>query len=636
MAERILVIDDEAANLRLYRAILEKYFEGAEVRAEDGGVRGLAAVKEFRPDIVLLDARMPDLDGFEVCRQIKTDPSTAGVPVLMVSGAYIQSHHRISGFEGGADGYVCKPFKAQDLAAQMKTLLSGAAARTQLFRVMLVDASRTSRQIVMSEVKRNPYVEVAAFENGDAALAALDVVRPDLAICDGDMPGLDGFEVAARLRAVPAYAAMPVIILSRRANERSAAERAKQAGVAELLPKPFAPSELLAVVNRLVAVSRESMDRVVLVADEREDVRARVSEHLEGLHLRICEARNVAEATHAVEMRRPVLVIVGARLGAQTGVGWCVELRGRQEYKWIPILALANGEVPAVDFIRAGADDYLSGELVGEEIRLRVANLLKRVSLTDELTMALQRERALNEHKNRVLGIAAHDIRSPVTVISHFAELLLASPMEDPGHVRSRVSAIRDTAKHALDIVNSLLDVKSIQSGLVEFQSKPFRLDELLAERIAFMNEIGQARRIKGTLARRGKSDDPAWVRGDRHRLAQVVDNIMGNAVKYCPDGSAYTVSLTREVEGWLVEVEDNGPGIPRDELFGVFDEFGRTSVRPTGGEKSTGLGLAIVKKLVELHGGTVWIDSKVGQGTKLSFVLPAHGPADEAEKERS
>ena len=115
-----------------------------------------------------------------------------------------------------------------------------------------------------------------------------------------------------------------------------------------------------------------------------------------------------------------------------------------------------------------------------------------------------------------------------------------------------------------------------------------------------------------------------------------MLDNLFGNVVKYCRDGAAFSVSLEAEVEGWLVQVEDQGPGIPRDELFGVFEEFGRTSVKPTNGEKSTGLGLAIVKKLVESHGGTIWIDSEVGRGTRVSFVLPRPGPGADDGKEAS
>jgi signal transduction histidine kinase len=138
------------------------------------------------------------------------------------------------------------------------------------------------------------------------------------------------------------------------------------------------------------------------------------------------------------------------------------------------------------------------------------------------------------------------------------------------------------------------------------------------------MNQIGREKRIRGKLVNRTK-DTEVLVEGDRKRLSQVVDNLLSNAIKYSPKGSNFTVFLEREVEGWLVQVTDNGPGIPSDELFGIFDEFGRTSVQATGGEKSTGLGLAIAKRLVELHGGTIWIDSVEGQGTTVSFVLPSH-----------
>ena len=634
MALKILVIDDEETNIRLFRAIIEKRFPGAEMRAETGGVSGLAAVKSFRPDIVLLDARMPDMDGFEVCRHIKTDPSVARIPVLMVSGAYIQSHHRISGFEGGADGYVCKPFKSQDLADQIRNLLEGGAAGRKAYRIMVVDESRTSRHVIMSEVKRNPYVEVAAFESGEAALDALDAVDPDMVIADADISGISGFELGERIRSSAGHADTKIVLLSRNAGDSTIQEKARNAGGFELLSKPFAPLAVLDSVGRMVSQRRDDYVRTVLVADHNPHVRGVIREHLAGLRVEICEARSVAEAEQALGSKPVALIVLGAHIDGGSGPEWCVSLRKRQECRWMPILGIPENGTPASVFIEVGADDCVSDVLGGAELRLRVANLLKRVALADELNTALQRERSLNEHKNRLLGIAAHDIRSPVSAVAHYADLLLASTLQDNPETRARVEAIRDTARHALEIVNSVLDVKSIQSGVVEFQSEPFRLDELLEERLAFMNEMGWTKGVSGVWQRKPMNDEPAWVKGDRQRLVQVADNLMGNAIKYCPSGSVYTVTLSREIEGWLVEFEDNGPGIPRDELLGVFEEFGRTSVRPTSGEKSTGLGLAIVKKLVELHGGTVWMESKVGQGTKVSLVLPACAPGLDEDKE--
>ena len=630
MAERLLVIDDEPANLRLYRAVIEKRFPGAIVRAESGGVPGLAAVKEFRPDLVLLDARMPDMDGFEVCRNIKTDPLTARVPVLMVSGAYIQTHHRISGFEGGADGYVCKPFKSQDLADQIKVLLDGGGTGKKAYRIMVVDASRTSRHVILSEVKRNPYVEVAAFENADAAMAALDAVDPDMVIADADAGALSGFELGKRIRGVVGHEDTRIVLLDRQAGQAGVEGAGLPEGF-EWLPKPFAPSALLDCVGRMVSKRREVLSRMILIADRNPHVRGVIREHLGGMRVEISEARSVAEAEHAVTSKPIALVVLGAQLDGGSGAEWCGALRQRPECRWMPILGVSDNGTSAAAFIEAGADDCVSDGLGRSELRLRVANLLKRVALADELNTALQRERSLNEHRNRLLGIAAHDIRSPVSAIAHYAELLLASPLDDVDAIRAKLDGILSTARHALGIVNSVLDVKSIQSGVVEFQAKPFRLDELLQERLAFMNEMGRAKRIAGRWQRRGDDSGSAWIRGDPQRLAQVADNLMGNAVKYCPEGSSYTVSLCREVEGWLVDVEDNGPGIPRDEVLGLFEEFGRTSVRATNGEKSTGLGLAIVKKLVELHGGTVWMDSRVGKGTKVSFVLPACDPDEKS-----
>ncbi|MBN1268292.1 MAG: response regulator [Kiritimatiellae bacterium] len=624
MPIKILAVDDEEDNLRLYRALIRNYLPDAEVQTAQGGEAGLAAIAADPPDLVLLDARMPGMNGFEVCRRIKTTPATTHIPVLMVSGAYVESRHRVSGFEGGADAYMCKPFQAQELVAQLKALLLEVRKKAPSFRVMVVDDSRTSRQIVTAELKRNPYVEIAAFENVPAALAALDAVKPDLVVSDEVLPDMDGFRFCETLRSHPDYRHVPFVLLSENATS-AALERAQKAGVTDVFPKPFKSTELADYVGRHVNLRRDWFDHDVLVVDATSVIRKILKQYLGGMRLKVHEADNVEQAQDILRNHPIDLIIVDHDLPGKTGLQWCEELRATPEYRWVPILGLSADSELALSFIKAGADDYLSRELVKEEIVIRARNLLRRVTLTKELNAAIGRERALNEHKNRVLGVAAHDIRAPIAGVAHYAEVLLSGRMEDREFLQKSLQTIHDVARHALDLLNKILDVSSIQSGVVEMERGAVRLDELLAERLEFMNQIGSRKGIVGELVNRVPAGEAVQIEGDRRRLSQVIDNLLGNVIKYSGRDRPYTVSVDKEVEGWLVRVADHGPGIPSDELFSVFDEFGRTSVQASGGEKSTGLGLAIAKRLIEAHGGTIWIDSEVGKGTTVSFVLPRY-----------
>jgi len=624
MPTHILVVDDEKKNLDLFQALLKKHLPEAEVWTASSGGEALARLSDTPPDIVLLDARMPDMDGFEVCREIKTNPETANIPVLMVSGVYIQDHHRVSGFEGGADAYICKPFKAASLVAQIRALLEEKKDKEIRFRVMVVDGSRISRQVLAFGLKQDPDVDVASFESAESALAALDAVMPDLVVCDVNVGEMGGEALCKKIHGRYGYGEVPVVLLTQKGAVDQRGWK-PDCDAAAVLTKPVKPEALLDYVGREIDLRRDRFDYEVLLVGEASSAKMILRENLTGIRLQVYESETVEQARGILDRENIDLLVLSNDPPDPRGIEWCSELRSLDEYKWMPIVGFVDDGETGVAFIKAGADDYLTKELPGEEMVVRIRNLLKRVSLTSQLNLAVQRERALNEYKNRILGIAAHDIRSPVSAISHFAELLLATDLEDPNYIRSRIETIHGLSRHALAIVNDVLDAKSIQSGVIEIQSVPFDMEELLRERLAFMNDFGEQKGVRGSFITQLTGDKKAIVQGDRRRLAQVIDNLIGNAIKYCREGDDYEVRLSSEVEGWLVEVEDKGPGIPRDELFGVFDEFGKTSVQASGGEKSTGLGLAIAKKLVELHGGTIWIESKVGQGTRISFVLPEY-----------
>ena len=123
MNARVLVIDDQPASIDVLRASLTTFVPGVEILTASSGEEGLCAARDELPDLVLLDAMMPVMDGFEVCQELKTDPVTASIPVLMVSGAMTDTSARVRGLEVGAEGYICKPFAIPELIAQIKTLV---------------------------------------------------------------------------------------------------------------------------------------------------------------------------------------------------------------------------------------------------------------------------------------------------------------------------------------------------------------------------------------------------------------------------------------------------------------------------------------------------------------------------------
>lgn len=234
----------------------------------------------------------------------------------------------------------------------------------------------------------------------------------------------------------------------------------------------------------------------------------------------------------------------------------------------------------------------------------------------------------LNEEKNRLLGIAAHDLRSPIGVILIYSEFLEdeAAAVLD-SEQRAFVSTIRSTSQFMLRLLDNILDVSQIEAGQLNLDLQPVDLVALLQNNVR-LNRVLAARkqiilRFQPALATLQVTVDPA-------KVEQILNNLISNAIKFSPAGTQVDVRLGTSGGSVIIEVDDQGPGIPPEDLSKLFKPFSRTTVRPTAGEKCTGLGLAIVRRIAEGHGGEVRVESEVGRGSRFILSLPMRGQ-DEA-----
>ncbi len=230
----------------------------------------------------------------------------------------------------------------------------------------------------------------------------------------------------------------------------------------------------------------------------------------------------------------------------------------------------------------------------------------------------------LNAQKNQFLGMAAHDLRNPLEVILTYSEFLLAeaAPQLDRDQA-AFIATIRSSSEFMLHLVEDLLDLAKIESGRLELDLARADLAEL-AERNVAMNRVLAAK--KGTGIELGIDGRPFPMLIDSPKVEQVLNNLIGNAVKFSPPGAAVEVRLCRQDGRVTIAVADHGPGVPPDELGKLFRPFERTRVRSTAGEKSTGLGLAIVKRIVEGHGGEIRVENGPERGATFVVALPERG----------
>jgi signal transduction histidine kinase len=236
-----------------------------------------------------------------------------------------------------------------------------------------------------------------------------------------------------------------------------------------------------------------------------------------------------------------------------------------------------------------------------------------------ELEEQNARLRSLDDVKNRLLGMAAHDLRNPLAGILMSAALL-GSPESGLDDVaREEVLAdIERQAGYVLSMVDELLDVSRIESGRLDLDLEEVDLAAFLVDAVRRHALLAAPKRIRVVLA-----GATGTVLADPRRLRQAVDNLVSNAVKYSPAGSLVEVWTEDTGSGYLISVQDEGPGVDPGSRERVFDYFGRSGAMPTGGESSTGLGLAITRRIVHAHGGEVGIDEAPEGGSRFWFTLP-------------
>ncbi len=273
---------------------------------------------------------------------------------------------------------------------------------------------------------------------------------------------------------------------------------------------------------------------------------------------------------------------------------------------------LAHGRVLGALALVAsgGSGPYRPSDLRrAEDFALRAALALENATLFQTAQRAVRA-------RDDVLAIVAHDLRSPLNAIVLQAAVLRLKPGGDD-RCRDAGEGIARSADRMSRLIRDLLDVSRMEAGRLSLELEPVPADQVLAEVVRSQGPVSAAKTIELRL---DVAEDLPEISADPHRLQQVFENLIGNALKFTGPGGTVTVGARAGDEEVTFWVSDTGPGIAPDDLDHVFDRFWQArEARPHG----AGLGLPIVKGLVEAHGGRIWVESEVGRGTTFTFVVP-------------
>lgn len=332
------------------------------------------------------------------------------------------------------------------------------------------------------------------------------------------------------------------------------------------------------------------------------------------------EAESGEAAIEQIASNVPDLILLDVVMDGIDGFSACRKIKSVPGMDGVPIIFVTGrshtGSI--VEGLDAGGSDYITKPINRHEALARIRNHLKMRVLSKFQGEFIDGLKKANLAKNRIIGIASHDLRNPIASIRGLTEFL-----EETGPLtsdqREIATTIQTTSDSMLHLVDELLDLSVIESGEERSERGPCSIYEIVSSSLNIYQFTANKKTIQLVLEDEGQI--PELLLLDKMQFRRLIDNVLSNAVKYSPTNTSVKVMMKAEDSSLKIIVDDEGPGFPVDEMHKLFTDFGKTSVQPTGNETSTGLGLSICKKIIESHQGTIIAENREG-GVGARFVI--------------
>lgn len=622
----ILIADDQPDNLMLLSRYLEK--EGYNYIEAKDGLEALEKTRNFLPDLVLLDVNMPLKDGFAVLEEIRADASTEHIPVIILTAARLDSTEIQAGLNMGADDYVTKPFNRNELFARIRTKLRVKQAEDTIRR-------RNRELNLLPEIGKELSARLNLDELSDLVLRrtveTMGALVGHILLLNDKSPfhkqyRMSTSDLSASDTKLPPLNNMVEQIKSTR-NSILIANTHKDSRW-QSLPEEPARSVVIApmfgrsaLIGLLVLVHEQAgyfnIEHQLLLqaiasqaAIATENARlysnlAQQQQKLTAILQNAAEAIMMFDTDGCLSMLNPAAEKLFTDYEAKLGV------------------PLAHGYGYDV-LIGALEDMYISREAMTREITWpdrRVFTGLFTPVAEGACVVILHdvtRFKELEKVKNEFIATASHDLRNPLTSIRGYSQLMgTAGPLNE--HQLDFVQRIQNAVGNMSALIENMLDLAKMDLGAA-LRRERVDVAALIAQ-VAdeFQSQAGAKRQ---TLVLKNTNFELPIV-ADTLKLGQALRNLVGNAIKYTPDGGEITLLLEACSDSMVIRIKDTGYGIPARDLPHIFERFYR--VRNNGHDEiqGNGLGLAIVKSIIEQHGGTITVESEPGKGSCFTVKLP-------------
>jgi len=272
-----------------------------------------------------------------------------------------------------------------------------------------------------------------------------------------------------------------------------------------------------------------------------------------------------------------------------------------------------------LNLLRAKTKEISGGVFNGN---LSISSPPEILELTKAFNLMCDKLNTVDKMKSDFFSMMSHELRTPLTSIKEGTALLKEGAAGSITDQQARLlRIIAEESQRLIGLVNSLMDLSKMEAGMMTYAFEKATLSPLIDKAVTEMVPLIEAKKIR--LEKQIQVELPT-IRIDVERILQALRNLIGNAVKFTPEGGRVRVSVRRADQGVEVSIADTGPGIPTENLGTIFDKFRQATPAGSYRIKGTGLGLAIVKHIISSHGGKIWAQSELGQGSTFVFVLPS------------
>ncbi len=589
----ILIVEDSPTQAEQLRRLLKG--NGYAVRMAANGREALAAARSRKPRLIISDILMPEMDGYALCKQIKATETLKNTPVVLVT-SLSSPQDVVQALACGADNFLTKPYEGRYLLSRVHYILANQELREkQKMHVGIEVHLAGEKHLITAERQQILDLLISTYDEAVRISEELRAKQEQLEQSYRSLKGL--YRIADGLSQTIRQGAVLDVAL-----ERTLELPGVQAGWIFLREGE----------TGFRAAAWRGIPPALQTADAMEDDC-------------LCKRRLLSG-----ELDQVTNILECERLQKASG-----DTRGLRYHASIP-LWLRNRTVGILNLV--GTEEGLFRE---EELEVlygighQVAVALERAELLEQLERHVNQLAAANKEvqfqkqeaerasqfKSQFLANMSHELRTPLNAIIGFSDLLSDDSSGTLNERQQRfVHHVQEGAYHLLQLINDVLDLSKIEAGQLELHEEAIRVAATLPEVLPGVNQTATRKNIQ--LATNVPSD--LLIHADRVRFKQILYNLLSNAIKFTPEGGQVQLEAQREAELVRFSVSDTGVGIRPEDQKVIFEEFEQVGETKEGKKEGTGLGLAITRRLVEQHGGRIWVQSELGKGSKFSFTLPA------------